>query len=287
MDRHYRPRKILIIGLPGAGKTTLALALRDKIPGSVWYDGDMVRNITANHDFTIKGRERQAATMSAFANIAVRAGHTAICSFVCPTNALREIFKSGCDTLVVWLDTVKRSRYVDTDAMWEEPRDVWYWPRTKNMAVHAQAIADLLEQPITMPPPPKVFSWTSPSAIMIGRFQPWHYGHRMLFEAALRDWKQVCIMVRTMVKGPNNPYIYDEVVERIHEDLRPHFQGEYHITSAPNTAAVVYGRDVGYAIRRYTLDSDIESVSGSKIREGATGAIGDTQWWTHVKLDGR
>jgi hypothetical protein len=121
---------------------------------------------------------------------------------------------------------------------------------------------------MTIPETPlRGWDWHKPSAIMIGRFQPWHEGHRKLFERAIWDWGQVCILVRIMPRDSDNPFSYDKVAARIHSDLAPFFEGCYRIGIVPNTGAVVYGRDVGYSIVQYHLDEATEAISATDIRE--------------------
>lgn len=279
------PRKILICGLPGTGKSTLARELQKLIPGSVHYDGDTVRMWSGNRDFSLKGRYQQACMMGHLCDNIVRSGHTAIASFICPTNVLRRAFGGTVAPIVVWLDVPVTAKYPDTTAMFETPIDATFWFRTQKAVNHAKAIQNFLvriDAEKVKPEPPKFFSWEKPSAVMIGRFQPWHSGHRALFERALADYGQVCILVRQMPVDGKNPKEWDAVREAIVHDLEYKYRGRFCVTSVPNTAAVVYGRDVGYDVKQYRLDKATESVSGTLLRkhmaQGATGATGDETW---------
>ena len=260
------PQKILICGLPGSGKTTLARELQKKIPGSVWYDGDAVRALTQNHEFTDGARLRQATDMMILCNQIVRVGHVAIASFVCPTKQLREHFAAD---ITIWMDTIVASLYADTNKLWEPPDTPWVFT-TFNAEANACVVRDiLLTPPLRRAPPPKPVEFDSfaPTALMVGRFQPWHEGHTALFKKALERYGQVCIGVRSMPQGSaNNPLLLWQVRNKIEEAL-VQYKGRYRITIVPNIAAIVYGRDVGYAIDRITLDVDTEAVSASKIRD--------------------
>lgn len=109
--------KILIFGLPGSGKTTLAKPLAELI-GGVHLNADEVRKHYDDWDFTPEGRMRQAARMRYLADGVVRAGKVAVADFVCPTEQARTEFNPD---FTVWMDTIKEGRFEDTNAMFVEP----------------------------------------------------------------------------------------------------------------------------------------------------------------------
>src|SRR5271155_853126 len=107
-----RPRKILIMGLPGSGKTTLATALNQRILGSVVFDGDTIRMLTQNVDFTEAGRELQAMHIGKMCDSVLREGLTPIASFVCPTPGTRVLFWGDTDPedrFYVFMDRIAAS----------------------------------------------------------------------------------------------------------------------------------------------------------------------------------
>ena len=113
--------KILICGLPGAGKTWLAERLIKVIDNCAWYNADVVRKSANDWDFTMEGRIRQANRMKTFADFEKQNGRWVICDFVAPTEKAREAFEPD---FVIWLDTIKEGRFEDTNKMFEEPKDV-------------------------------------------------------------------------------------------------------------------------------------------------------------------
>lgn len=114
--------KILIFGLPGSGKTTLAKPLAELL-GGVHINADAVRASYDDWDFTKEGRVRQAQRMRHLADGVVMAGKIAIADFVCPTYITRLEFNPD---YTVWMDTIKEGRFENTNALFEKPDDVDY-----------------------------------------------------------------------------------------------------------------------------------------------------------------
>jgi adenylylsulfate kinase len=110
--------KVLIMGLPGAGKTTLAGSLSAELGKAVWFNADSVREYYNDWDFTPEGRIRQAQRMRYLCDGAVAAGKIAVADFVAPTQAARAEFQPD---FIIFMDTIVEGRYDDTNAMFEEP----------------------------------------------------------------------------------------------------------------------------------------------------------------------
>lgn len=110
--------KILIMGLPGAGKTTLARLLRPLI-GAVLFNADDVRaNINKDLGFTAQDRIEQARRMGWLCDRVVEAGGVAIADFVCPTPQTREAFG---DAFIIFMDRIESGRFEDTNRLFQAP----------------------------------------------------------------------------------------------------------------------------------------------------------------------
>ena len=100
---------------------------------------------------------------------------------------------------------------------------------------------------------------------MLGRFQPWHMGHRILFEKILIKTGQVLIMVKDVKGIGDNPYSFKIIKKNIQKELID-FKNRVKIILAPNISNICYGRTVGYRLEKINLPKKIQKISASKIR---------------------
>ena len=112
--------KILVMGLPGSGKTYLSERLVPLI-NAAWYNADVVRQMANDWDFSDEGRDRQSKRMRTFADFEKSHGRFVVCDFVCPTRATRKNFSAD---IVVWMDTIQKGRFEDTNKIFQNPDEV-------------------------------------------------------------------------------------------------------------------------------------------------------------------
>lgn len=111
-------RKILIMGLPGAGKTTLALELAPLLKAVHFNADDVRRNLNRDLGFSPAERIEQARRMGWLCDRVVEAGHAAIADFICPTPEAREAFGPA---FTIWIDRIKEGRFTDTNQLFAQP----------------------------------------------------------------------------------------------------------------------------------------------------------------------
>jgi hypothetical protein len=224
-----------------------------------WFNADEIRKRFNDWDFSREGRIRQSLRMAEFAFKCT--GDFVICDFVAPLPEMRHNFKADW---VVWVDTIDAGRYDDTNKAFVPP-DVYDFRVTEQ---NAEKWAEFIGQHILENKRRPTFDWQKETVQMLGRWQPWHEGHRKLFERSIAKTGQVVIQIRDC-QGWNgtNPFAIDQVKSFIKRDLDPLYQGQYEIQVVPNIVNITYGRDVGYKIEQEVFDDSIHNISATKIRK--------------------
>lgn len=260
--------KILVMGLPGAGKTFFTEALIAYFGSFVheghgvavdWFNADKVRKQFNDWDFSHEGRIRQSHRMADLAEQS-KADYV-ICDFVAPLPEMRNNFKADW---TVWMDTIDQGRFEDTNKMFIPPEVYDFRITEQNAEKWAEFAGGHILEGRRRP----TFDWRKETVQMLGRWQPWHAGHRALFDRSIAKTGQVIIMIRDC-QGWNgsNPFHEKEVKDRIRRDLDPLYQGQYEILLVPNIVNITYGRDVGYKIEQEVFDESIHQISATKIRK--------------------
>jgi adenylylsulfate kinase len=277
-------QRILIMGLPGSGKTYFAERLKKYIEDNSnvqtmpvermlhlelppiaytskvdWFNADEIRKKYNDWDFSREGRIRQSIRMFDFAVSC--SGDFVICDFVAPLTEQRNNFKADW---TIWMDTIDAGRYEDTNRAFESPEVYDFRVTEKNAEKWAEFVGDHILYNRRRPR----FDWQKETVQMLGRWQPWHAGHRALFERLIARTGQVVIQVRD-VQGwqGSNPFAIEQVKCFIRRDLDPLFQGQYEIQVVPNIVHIGWGRGVGYTSGEETFDSSVTDISATDIRK--------------------
>ena len=129
------------MGLPGAGKTTLANELATLIK-TKRLNADEVRRAANDWDFSEEGRKKQAKRMSDSAVKLKSEGNNVIADFICPTPEARSLFPAD---YTIWVDTIKKSRFDDTNAMFEKPENYDFHVTTQDAKFWAQKIKEKIK----------------------------------------------------------------------------------------------------------------------------------------------
>ena len=105
-------------------------------------------------------------------------------------------------------------------------------------------------------------------SLFIGRWQPWHDGHRWLIDQRLNEGKNVWLAIRDVPTDENNPFTPEQVLENLKIELADLIQeGRIKISIIPDIESVNYGRGVGYEIIEHIPPQNIHNISATKIRE--------------------
>ena len=273
-----QPKRILIMGLPGSGKTYFAERLKryleqhmnpinehtlrpiaDAQVTVAWLNADEVRRHYNDWDFSQEGRIRQSQRMRDLADEA----NTDYCivDFVAPLVEMRNNFKADW---TIWIDTIEKGRFEDTNKIFVPP-EVYDFRITEQAA---EKWAEFVGEHIIENRRRPQFDWQKETVQMLGRWQPWHEGHRALFERAVAKTGQVVIQIRDCQGWQgSNPFAIEQVKNYIRRDLDPIYQGQYAIQVVPNIVNITYGRDVGYKIEQETFDQKTHDISATKIRK--------------------
>lgn len=105
-------------------------------------------------------------------------------------------------------------------------------------------------------------------AMFIGRWQPWHAGHRWLIDQALNEGKKVLLCVRNVPVDENNPWTAYEILLNLSNELKDLIsEGRVRIETIPNIESINIGRGVGYDVIEHIPPQDVHDISATKIRE--------------------
>jgi len=258
-----------LTGLPCSGKTTIAKELARHIHAEI-LDGDDIRRIIQNTDFSYNGRKNHMLSVAEFAFILSKYNNVVV-SLVSPIKKVREEIKKRYPNLIeiyvyADLETCKKrdvkgmyklamegkiKNFTGVDDIYEEPDSSTTMVDTTKMTVE-ECVKKILEKHHV----PLKFS------LFIGRWQPLHKGHLALFDKMRKEGRKILIGIRNTGIDEDNPFSVQERIEMIKKEVP-----DAEVIVLPDIEAVCYGRKVGYEIREIKLDKELEEISATKIRE--------------------
>tara|TARA_B100000963_G_C22037272_1_gene413796 strand:- start:39 stop:449 length:411 start_codon:yes stop_codon:yes gene_type:complete len=133
---------ILVMGLPGAGKTTLANEMAPLLKAKR-LNADEVRSQANDWDFSAEGRVRQAKRMAEAALKLKTEGNYVIADFIAPTPEARSLFPAD---FIVWVDTIKEGRFEDTNQMFVNPKNFNFHVTTQDSKKWAPKIVEEIKK---------------------------------------------------------------------------------------------------------------------------------------------
>lgn len=262
---------IWLTGLPCSGKTTLARELQ-KVIGGYILDGDEFRkDISKDLSFSDEDREENLERAAYFVE-EFDPTENVICAFVSPNRKVRDRIIKRLGAIEVY---VKASRKTcikrDVKGMWERAMNGHIsnftgWDAKYEEPEYPEVVCDTdiesVEQSLE-----KILRYLNIKgrAFYIGRWQPFHKGHKYIIDQSLEKGIPVLIGVRDMYPDRDNPYSAKEVKENIE---RIYKGKDVKVIIIPNIRSVNIGRKVGYDIIEVDVPKEIKEISATKIRKG-------------------
>ena len=269
-------RVLWLIGLSGAGKTTIAEAAVNRF-GAELLDGDTIRDFFSNNDFSREGRERHLLGIARMAKMISK--HTdVICSFITPYEDVRkkilEILPDN--SVMIHVSTsLEICEQRDVKGLYAKARsgaitnftgisDPFDEPKCAHMTLNStgkegETIEDMVDK--------LSHFFEKPKAVLLpGRWQPLHVGHEWLIQQELDKGKRVVVGIRDTPVTESDPYPA-EVRKRM---IEHRYEGEnVEGWIMPDIEAVSYGRKVGYEVRESKdIPPEVFKVSATGVRGG-------------------
>jgi len=269
-------RVLWLIGLSGAGKTTIAEAAVTRF-GAELLDGDTIRDFFSNNDFSRQGRERHLLGIARMAKMISK--HTdVICSFITPYEDVREkILEILPDnSVMIHVSTsLEICEERDVKGLYAKARsgeisnftgisDPFDEPNCTHMTLNStgkdgETVDDMVDQ--------LSHFFEKPKAVLLpGRWQPLHVGHEWLIQQELDKGKRVVVGIRDTPVSDSDPYPA-ELRKRM---IEHRYEGEnVEGWIMPDIEAVSYGRKVGYEVRESKdIPPEVFKVSATGVRGG-------------------
>ena len=263
-----------LTGLPCSGKTTIAKELAKNIHAEI-LDGDDIRKLIKNDDFSLEGRKNHMMSVAEFASILSKYNNVVV-SLVSPMKSVREEIKKKYQNLIeiyVYADieTCKKrdckglyklalegkiKNFTGVDGAYEEP-DI---NSTTTIDTTKMNVKECIKKILKKHHTPNKYS------LFIGRWQPLHKGHLALFDKMRQEGRQILIGIRNTGINEQNPFSVEERVQQIKNQVP-----DAKFVVLPDIEAVCYGRKVGYEVKEIKLGDELEKISATEIRKTLKG----------------
>lgn len=278
---------IWLTGQPCAGKTVLGDLLKSSLSQkSKIYriDGDDLRELTVNKDYSEKGRRDNIATAQKLTHYlqSQNKDNVIIVSLVAPYIDMREDFKSrmleaGHEFHEVYVHTSEareRDHYHSKDYVAPETNFIDIDTTNDSPEESLNKIMKIVDaKPMVNSKTHAVADKESSSSLVkysafFGRWQPWHGGHRWLIDQRLNEGKNVWVAIRDVTPCDKNPFTAEQVFENVKTELADLIaEGRVVLSIVPDIESLNYGRGVGYDVIEHTPPKEIFDISATKIRE--------------------
>lgn len=270
-----------LTGQPGAGKTVLAKRLVNFLTNkcnkkAFHIDGDDLRDILINKDYSRAGRELNIKTAQSIAKYLTLNDHDVVVSLVAPYRDIRESFKENSNVIEIYVHTQnQRGREQYHIADYEVPIKNFIDIDTTDVSEDTSFNELLLNLNLQndecwqkkIHVNSSMINDNHGFSMFLGRWQPLHEGHKKMFSQILDNGKRICIMIRDLPIDENNPYSAKEVKENIKQQYKKEILvGKVIVLIVPNITSINFGRGVGYDIIEHIPPIEVSKISATQIR---------------------